>query len=488
MKEVIKILDSELIDLVNDVIDKGCKMQNIELKAAQKGYPKKLYDTLSGFSNQQNGGILIFGIDQDNDFNICGVYDPQDLQVKVTEQANQMSPIVRPLFSVAKINDKVIVSAEIAECDVFEKPCFYMGTGRVRGSYIRAYDSDIQMTEYEVYSYEAFRKKFQDELRGVLRADRTVLNDIKIKEYFYKVCNVKENLAKLSEEQILKLQGIIFENKPTLAGMMVFGAYPQAFFPQLCITAVVVPGTQIGETGSVGERFIDNKRIEGTIPQMFETAVSFVRRNMKTKTIVNADGKRDDKAEYPMIAVRELILNALIHRDYSIHTDSSPIRLMMFEDRIEIENPGGLYGRLTLDNLGKIGADTRNPYIAGILEILISTENRFSGIPTVYLEMEKAGLPKPLFENNRGTFKVTLYNDANNINNKINLQDGVSHEILNYCKTPKSRTEIAEEFDFKTPSYMIKKYIDPLIDNGLLEMTLPNTPKSKNQKYRAVKY
>lgn len=487
MKEVIKMLDNELIDLVNDVIDKGCEMQNIELKAAQKGCPKKLYDTISGFSNQQNGGILIFGIDQDNDFNICGVYDPQDLQVKVTEQANQMSPVVRPLFTVAKINDKVIVSAEIAECDVFEKPCFYTGTGRVRGSYIRAYDSDIPMTEYEIYSYEAFRKKNQDELRIVPNADIEDLNDIKVKEYFYKVCNEKENLAKLSEKQILKLQGIILNNKPTLAGMMVFGTYPQAFFPQLSITAVVVPGTQIGETGSVGERFIDNKRIEGTIPQMFETAVSFVRRNMKTKTIIDADGKRADKTQYPMIAVRELILNALIHRDYSIHTDSSPIRLMMFEDRIEIENPGGLYGRLTLDNLGKIGADTRNPYIAGALEILINTENRFSGIPTVYLEMEKAGLTKPLFENNRGTFKVTLYNDTNNINNMINL-DALSHEILNYCKISKSRAEIAEKFDFKTISYMVKKYIEPLIKDGLLEMTLPNTPKSKNQKYIATKY
>ncbi len=487
MKEVIKMLDSELIDLVNDVIDKGCEMQNIELKAAEKGCPKKLYDTLSGFSNQQNGGILIFGIDQDNDFNICGVYDAQDLQVKVTEQANQMSPIVRPLFTVAKINDKVIVSAEIAECDIFEKPCFYTGAGRVRGSYIRVGDSDIPMTEYEIYSYEAFRKKSQDELRIVPNADITDLNDIKVKEYFYKVCNEKENLAKLSEKQILKLQGIVLDNKPTLAGMMVFGAYPQAFFPQLSITAVVVPGTQIGETGSVGERFIDNKRIEGTIPQMFEAAVSFVRRNMKTKTIIDADGKRADKTEYPMIAVRELILNTLIHRDYSIHTDSSPIRLMMFEDRIEIENPGGLYGRLTLDNLGKIGADTRNPYIAGVLEILINTENRFSGIPTVYLEMEKAGLSKPLFENNRGTFKVTLYNETNNINNIINL-DTLSHEILNYCKIPKSRTEIAEKFNFKTISYMVKKYIEPLIKAGLLEMTLPNTPKSKNQKYIAIKY
>ncbi len=187
---------------------------------------------------------------------------------------------------------------------------------------------------------------------------------------------------------------------------MLLGEYPQEFFPQLSVTAMVVQSREIGELGDDGERFVDNKRIEGTIPQMLEGALAFVRRNMKVKTIITEDGIRADKPEYPIKAVREIILNALIHRDYSVHTDRSPVRLIMYEDRLELENLGGLYGGITVDDLGKAAADTRNPYIAGALEIMIDTENRFSGIPTVRAELKKAGMPEPVFMDRRGVFKV----------------------------------------------------------------------------------
>lgn len=69
----------------------------------------------------------------------------------------------------------------------------------------------------------------------------------------------------------------------------------------------------------------------------------------------------------------------------------------MYEDSLELENPVGLYGRITVDDLGKASADTRKPYMAGELLIIIDKENRFSGIPTVRAELRKAGMPDPLF-------------------------------------------------------------------------------------------
>ena len=92
---------------------------------------------------------------------------------------------------------------------------------------------------------------------------------------------------------------------------------------------------------------------------------------MRTKTIISpTTGRRTDRTDYPITAVREAIINALVHRDYSIHTEGMPIQLIMFEDRIEIHNPGGLYGRITIDQLGKIQPDTRNPVLASALETL----------------------------------------------------------------------------------------------------------------------
>ena len=161
------MLPTELAELVQEVIHHKCERQNIELKRAGKGTPEKLYDTLSSFSNQSGGGIILFGIDEKNNYEITGVYDAQDLQTKVASQALQMEPVVRPVFTVAEIEGRIIVSAEIAECDIFDKPCFYKGAGRLRGSYIRVGDADMPMTEYEIYSYEVFKRKIQDELRAV---------------------------------------------------------------------------------------------------------------------------------------------------------------------------------------------------------------------------------------------------------------------------------------------------------------------------------
>ena len=473
------MLEEELVQLVEKITSEKCEKPHIELKKALGGTPLKLYVTLSSFSNQVGGGIIVFGIDEDAGYKVAGVYDAQDLQKKVVEQSLQMEPVVRPLFTVAQVEGKVVVSAEISECDIYDKPCFYKGAGRLRGSFIRMGDSDQPMTEYEIYSYEAFKRKFHDELLTVDRATMDYLKEDNVSEYLIKLRRQKANLANLEDKRILETQGISQDGFPTLAGLMLLGEYPQEFFPQLSVTAMVVQGKEMGELGEDGERFVDNKRIEGTISQMLEGTLAFVRRNMKIKTIVTEDGARADKPEYPIKAVREIILNALIHRDYSVHTERSPVRLVMYEDRLELENPGGLYGRITVDDLGKVAADTRNPYLAGALEIMIDTENRFSGIPTVIAELKKADMPDPVFIDRRGIFKVIFHKKTVVEDKEIDFEQ----EIINYCKTPRTREELAKKFGFEAPSYFIKTYISPLIDAGKIKMTKPATPKSKFQKY-----
>lgn len=476
------MLEAELVQLVKKITSEKCEKQHIELKKASGGTPSRLYDTLSSFSNQTGGGIIIFGIDEEAGYKVAGVYDAQDLQKKVVEQSLQMEPVVRPLCTVASVDGKVVVSAEISECDMYDKPCFYKGAGRLRGSYIRVGESDQPMTEYEIYSYEAFKRRIHDELRTIARASMANLRKTDVSEYHIKLLRQKANLVNLTESRILETQGIMQQGSPTIAGILLFGEYPQEFFPQLSVTAMVVQGKEIGDLGKDMERFVDNKRIEGTLSQMLEGTLAFVRRNMKVKTIVTEAGTRDDKPEYPIKAVREIILNALVHRDYSVHTERSPIRLVMYEDRLELENPGGLYGRITVDDLGKVAADTRNPYIAGTLEILMDTENRFSGIPTVRAELQKANMPAPVFINRRGIFKVVFFNKRD-----VAAAGGdLEQEILHFCTSPRTREELAARFGFDAPSYFVKNYIHPLIAAGKIAMTIPEKPKSKFQKYRSL--
>jgi len=479
--------NKEFEEILNEIQKSKCETQTLEIKSAELGYPKKLFDTLSSFSNQDEGGVIIFGVDETHDYKEVGVYDPQDLQKKIGEQCQQMEPIVRPLLTVLEKDGEVFVAAEIPGIDAAERPCFYKGKGRVTGSFVRVGDGDFPMTEYEVYSYEAYRKKYQDDIRPVHRANLHILDKNKLDEYITKLKSGKPHLASLDDETIYELMSITVEGQVTLAATLLFSPYPQAFAPQLGIIATVVPGKEIGDLGEKEERFTDNRRIEGTLPEMLEEALNFVRRNMKTRTIIDPDtGKRQDRTEYPVTAIREAVLNALVHRDYSVHTEGMPIQITMYEDRIEITNPGGLYGRIKVDQLGKVQPDTRNPVLANAMETMGLTENRYSGIPTIRKELEKAGMREPQFIDNRGKFSVVFYNEEASEtaqpSKHLEINEADMH-LIEFCAVPRTRKEIADFLDISTVSYAIKTRVQPLVDAGWIKLTIPAAPQSSKQKY-----
>lgn len=461
-----------------------CETQTLELKCAGQGCPKRLYDTLSSFSNQEDGGVIIFGIDEESDYQESGVYDAQDIQKKINAQCLQMHPVVRPLLTVLEKDGKSFVAAEIPGIDLASRPCYYRGQGRLRGAFVRIGDSDEPMTEYEVYSYEAFRKKYQDDIREISRASLPSLNKEALEEYLVKLKEGKPNLTGLSNEEIYELMSITRNQAVTLSAALLFGPYPQAYFPQLCITAVVVPGTEIGETGLQGERFVDNQRIEGNISQMLETALQFVRKNMRVKTIIHPEtGIREDRTDYPITAVREAVINALVHRDYSIHTEGMPVQIIMFEDRMEIRNPGGIYGRIKADQLGKVQPDTRNPVLASALEVLGITENRYSGIPTIRRELEKYGLEEPEFLDERGSFIVRFYREWQTTSKTHEEQNEDVENLILFCQTPRTRKEICAYLGLTSSTYAIQRYIVPLLEQGVLKMSIPEKPSSQKQLY-----
>lgn len=472
----------EFVEKLNEIQKIKCESQFLELKSARVGCPKRLYDTLSSFSNQDDGGVIIFGINEENDYEESGVYDAQDLQKKINAQCLQMEPVVRPLFTVLEKDGKCFVAAEIPGIDLADRPCYYRGQGRIKGSFVRVGDSDEPMTEYEIYSYEAFRKKYQDDIREVPRVTMGTLNQDALEKYILKLKDGKPNLAHLSDKEVCELMSITRNGTVTLNAALLFSYYSQAYFPQLCITAVVVPGIEVGETGAMGERFLDNQRIEGSIPEMLETAIGFVRKNMRTKTIIdNQTGKRQDRTDYPITAVREAVLNALVHRDYSIHTEGMPIQLLMFDDRMEIRNPGGVYGRIRIDQLGKMQSDTRNPVLAAALEVLGVTENRYSGIPTIRRAMDEYGLREPEFLEERGSFVVKFYKEPKNEVVKTLEQNEEIKNIILFCKTPRTRKEICDYLGLSSVTYAIQRHVMPLVKQGLIHLSIPEKPSSEKQ-------
>ena len=192
--------------MVLDIRKMKAETQTVELKAATQGCPTRLFDSLSSFSNQDEGGIIIFGVDEKDNYAVKGVYDAQDLQKKVTEQCKQMEPMVRALFTMCEIDGKTIVSAEIPGVDISDRPVFYKGVGRIKGSYVRVGESDEPMSEYEIYSYEAFRKRIRDDIRTIENGKLNLINEKRMADYLTAVKNERKNLAdNVSEEEILEL-------------------------------------------------------------------------------------------------------------------------------------------------------------------------------------------------------------------------------------------------------------------------------------------
>lgn len=110
-------------------------------------------------------------------------------------------------------------------------------------------------------------------------------------------------------------------------------------------------------------------------------ALSSILSNTKKTTKIVGNGQRSNASEYPIKALREILLNVLIYRDYSIHAENDSIRLIIFDDRIEVSNPGGPYGRLTLDEFGEGEIRYKKPLYRLHLRNPRNDRKRYSGIP-----------------------------------------------------------------------------------------------------------
>ena len=474
--------EEELVRLVRKIQHRHSEGQQIEVKKAAVGCPTSLYDTLSSFSNQDTGGTIIFGLDEASDFAVTGVYDAQDLQHRVTQQCREMEPVVRALFTSADCDGKIVVSAEIPPIEPASRPAFYRGKGRMGGAFVRVGDADEQMTEFEIYSYESYRQHIKNDRRIIGDADMSLFDQDRVEDYIRSIKKNRPNLAAIvADEDIPEKVGISRGGRPSLAGLMVFSKYPQIALPQLCITAVVIPGNQIGAVNDEGVRFIDNQQLTGSVSDMLEAAEAFVMRSIRKKTIITSEGKRHDAYEYPMKAIREAILNALIHRDYSAYTESSPVRIEIYSNRIEISNKGGLYGDVPISALGRMDIGKRNAFLVELLESLGQTENRNSGIATMRAECQAYNLPPPSFSVLHGEFKV-VFKNSRPADDVVFDRSRAEETILAFCEVPRSRDELAA-FTGLNQSYTMSYLVRPLLLGGKLVRTDPESPKSPFQHF-----
>lgn len=207
-----------------------------------------------------------------------------------------------------------------------------------------------------------------------------------------------------SPEQVLLKRGCLVkydgELRPTNAGILLFGKDPQQFIRGSEITAARFAGKEMGDV-------FTRQDIVGTLPQQIQRVETFLIDNLRRGVHLGEQMARTELMEYPLKAVRELVVNAVAHRDYSIQGDG--IRLYLFSDRLEITSPGGLPGPVTVDNIVD-ERFSRNSAIVQVLSDMGFIERLGYGVDRVLALMREVNLPEPKFAETAGGFRVTLYN------------------------------------------------------------------------------
>lgn len=420
-------MDGERLDgLLASLRKFGAEATGIEVKSAAGGVPQSVRETVSAFANSPGGGVLLLGVEERDGFVVSGVTDPAKLQADVASLcADVFAPSIHPVITIGTIDGQRVLAIEVPELPKSEKPCYVKSLGLQRGVFVRVGDSDRRLTPEEVNQLVADRGQPIFDRETVPGATTDDLDPRAVRDYVERLRVTNQRLfATEPDDVLLRLTNVTMKNADgngdgiTLAGLLALGRYPQQFFPQLNATFVHY-ANPAGETTSEGVRFIDNVSVNGPLPTMVAEVLGVLRRNMSRRALIGGVGRRD-VWEYPVEALREAVVNALVHRDLSPGSRGMQVQIEMYPDRIRILNPGGLFGPIDLTRLGEEGGSSaRNAVLMKILEDVVVPgedrtvcENRGSGIRNMIAALRHAGMSVPTFKDKVTSFSVEMPNHA----------------------------------------------------------------------------
>jgi ATP-dependent DNA helicase RecG len=318
------------------------------------------------FPNNRMPGYLIIGAD-DRTGRPSGLHITDELLQKLGGLRSDGNITPLPAIAVQKItleNNQDVAVVEVQPSDL--PPVRYKGRVYIRVGPRKAIASE---QEERILSEKRISAARSFDARPCLESSIGDLS-IRLFEAYRGVAVAKDIIAenhRTVEQQLASLRFFdAHQGVPTNAGVLLFGTNPRFFLPGAYIQYLMLPSTVLTDIP------IDQAEISGDLQSILEELLLRVRvlntREMHQVTPL----KEELRDRYPEVAVREILLNAVAHRNYESNT---PIRFSVFSDRIEIASPGGLYGEVNSDNFGT-QSSYRNPVIAEALKIL-GFVNRF---------------------------------------------------------------------------------------------------------------
>ncbi|MFD3684548.1 ATP-binding protein [Nocardiopsis sp. NPDC058631] len=480
--------ENELQELLEKLRRLGGDNYTCEVKKSQKDLPASTWETISAFANAQ-GGMIILGVEEKKGFAITGVDEPAKIEANLAGVCSEMEPPVRAEIISHEFNGKHIITCKIPPTPRDQRPCHKKSLGPWAGSRLRVSDGDRKLTDYEVSILLSNRSEQKQDLNPVPEAAFTDLDQTIINGFLRRVRETKSSIfSRIEDREALRMLNVLVPHGedlvPSLAGLLAFGIYPQQFEPQLDITFVAYPNTEPGVLGPSGERFTENRSIDGSIPQMVSECIRVLKRNMRRRSIVSGLF-RTDEWEYPEEVLREALVNALVHRDYSEAARGMQVQVEMYPDRLIIRNPGGLYGPVEVNNLGtETISSSRNKVLLKILEDTPYTdnsmvcENRGSGIARIRISLVEAGMEPPRFTDNISSFAAEFPNhtliDEEALQWLNELQSGPLSKTQMTALVMMRNGEIMTNSSYRTAtgvqdSRVASRDLKELVDRGIIE-------------------
>lgn len=391
----------------------------VEAKACAGGLSASIWDSVSAFANT-NGGLLILGLSESDGFMPADGFRIDEVIAQFMSGCSQSNPEAAkvspiPPFDLKRdeYKGKPLLLIKIPELAQEMKPCYVKSKGLIGGSFKRIDDRDERLSSVEVYELKNTMIPSPADRELVDEAAIEDLNPALVERLLESQKNSKAlRSAETTALKLARLNVLTKNGDVRLGGLLALGEYPQQFFPKLLIDVTAHPGTEKSEPGA--PRFLDRVLCEGYVGEAVDEAVGATLKNLRTYSYV-VGTTRKDEPEIPIEVLREAIVNAVVHREYSMAFRGQSVSVDIFPDRVEITSPGGLWGGKTLENLDDGQSRCRNDALMKLLSILPAGEGRGafsegqgSGIGLMIREMKSRALGAPKFKSKIDSFTVVL--------------------------------------------------------------------------------
>lgn len=407
--------NDKILSLINFAINNRTESTDIEFKDARGGIPGDLWRTISSFSHNPKGGMIVFGVNENRNTGIVDIVGGLDLallQEKIVSYLREeMINHGEYDLKIVEYENKSLLVLIIEPTTDERKPCYKKQLGLPNGACVRQGNTDRVITDEEMKTFIRNSAVYKFDKTQAKGTSIEQLSQKKIED-FLKRSAVRVSRLTVNNSatvDIMRNLGIVddFNGKiyPTVAGFLIFSKdIPQIekMFSRYVIRCVRYQGV------SVTSQIIDKSDIDGTLDQQIELMHKFILRNISLKATISGT-KRVEQYEYPDDAIRELIANAIIHRDYMITETYTQINI--FSNRIEISNPGNLPPGVTIENI-KEAQFSRNEIIAATLKDMDYLEEYGRGIDIVFSRMHESDLLEPIFKNTSNRFTVILLGEV----------------------------------------------------------------------------